>query len=434
MFSFGIQILFYTILSLIFFIIILVINKEPRTISKFIFIYFVILQVISIYVGYEIDRIRIIKFSLFQIAFLPSIILVFLETFKYFKKGDIDENKKLIKIIIYYTMYQILVILPLSYIQFGLKPGEIFYQIIPRMYFLLIPFIYWFVVPLYKNINTPIKVIAYSSVPLLILSLYNYINGIYMVTNTGELRLVSGVAAIIFVFTLVTSFSIFSHTKNNVALIAVSLIGLVFVNHRSAYLMLGFVLILSIFISVINTQKNKIKFSRIGASFVIIILLLIPLSQIPLIKENFTGRIMTAFDVEDPNARDRMMRWGLSFAYFLENPVNGSMLMNTYYAVDEFRREQDLYPPHNFIFEILSTQGIVGLLFISFTLYNILRIGYRNKSDPISIQMLLILIFYILYSLLNVTFLNTWNLLVLVFSSAIILARNKQLERPYKIL
>lgn len=398
-----------------------------RYLSKILFIYFVLLQIISIHIGYNIDETRVIfRLTLFETGFFIALLFLLFRIKNGFVRETNSDNRLIIKIIIIYTIYQLLVIFPLSFYELKLPLTHMLRNLVPRLFFLLIPFIYWLVLPNYKNIKVPIQIIAYSAILLLILSFYNYINGIYIITNTGELRLVSGVAAMLFTYTLVTSFSILSHTKNNIILIAVSLIGLVFVNHRSAYLMLGFILMLSIFISVINTQKNKIKFSRIGASFVIIILLLIPLSQIPLIKENFTGRIATAFDVNDPNAKDRMMRWGLSFSYFLENPINGSKLEKKYYSDDDLLREY--YEPHNFIFEILSTQGIVGFIFISFILFSIIKIGYKNRNDNISYQMFLIIIFYILYSLLNVTILNNWNIMILVFPSAVILYRNKQLK------
>jgi len=363
---------------------------------------------------------------LFQFAFLPSILLVFLNFRKYFKQEKLENNRIILKTIFLYTIYQVLFILPSSYFQLNLSPGEIFRQLLPRLYFLLIPFIYWFVLPGFKNIKVPVYLISYSAIILMLLSFYNFTINRYMLTSTGDLRLISGVAAMVFAYSLITSFSIFSHSKNNLLLIATSLIGLVFVNHRSAYLAIGVIFIFSLMLNIIGTQKIKMKFSRVAFSLIVILLILIPLSQIPLVKENFTSRITAVFDVEDPNARDRMMRWGLSFAYFLENPINGSKLENKYYADDVLLKEY--YAPHNFIFEILSTQGLIGFLFVSILLYLILKLGFKNRKDSISYQMFLIMLFYLFYSLFNVTFLNSWNILILVFSSAMILHRNKQIQ------
>jgi O-antigen ligase len=397
-----------------------------NSVIKIIFVYLIYLQVISIYIGYDIDVVKVFKFSLFQLGLLPAIALVFFESFKYFKKQHKDPNKLVIKLIAIYSAYQIFIILPLTYYQANIKVTELYWQLMPRLYFLLVPFIYWFVIPQYKKITTPINWISYSSIVLLFLSFYNYLNNVYFVTNTGDLRLVSGVAGMIYAFTLFTSLSLFSHSKNKPIIIAVSLIGFVFANHRSAYVMLGLMLLLSIFVGLVNREKIKFKLKTVFVSVLIIIVLLISLSQIPLIKENFTGRITSVFDVTDSNAQDRLLRWGLAFTYFLSNPINGSMLENKYYGDDVFLREA--YPPHNFVLEILPTQGIVGLLFILVIFFYIIKLGYRNKSDNISYQMFLVVVFYILYSLMNVTFLNDWNILILVFSSAMILYRNKQLQ------
>lgn len=422
MLSFVIQLISFSIVIIFTTILFTVLFKNHNFISRLIFIYLILLQVISIYVGYDLDNVKILKLSLFQLAFLPSLVLVFAKSFKYFRKNAEETNGTVIKLIIYYSVYQIFIILPLTYFQNAISPTELFYQLMPRLYFLLIPFIYWYVLPAYKNISTPINLIAYSSILLLLLSFYNYLNGIYSVTNTGELRLVAGVSAMLYAFTLVTSFSIFSHRKNVPLLILVSLIGFVFVNHRSAYVMLGLLLLLSIFISVLNKKQVKVKFRRILISGLLVIIFLIPLSQVQFIKENFTGRIASSFDFSDPNAMDRFIRWGLSFSYFLENPINGSMLTNKYYADDEMLRE--IYAPHNFIFELLSTQGVVGFSMIMIILLKILFIAFKNKSDPISIQMFLVIVFYLLFSLFNVTILNNWNVLILMFSSAVVLYRN----------
>jgi len=394
--------------------------------SKFIFIFLILFSIISFYIGYDIDKIKIWKIGLFQLGLLPAVMSVFFKLPRYLMGRYYDPNKYVIKMIVLYTLYQIIVILPLTYIESNLTIGDLYWSIMPRLYFLLIPFIYWFVLPSYNNPKVPINWIAYSSIILVILILYNYSNGIYSLTNTGELRLVSGTAAMLFAFTLITKFSLFSHDKNNPLLIAISMIGFVFVNHRSAYIMLGVILLLSIFIGLISANTRKLILGKVFVSLIIILLLLITLSQIPMIRDNFIGRVESSFDVEDKNAVDRMTRWEYSFNYFLENPINGSKLENKFYADNEELSE--FYAPHNFVFEILSTQGIVGFIFISLILFNILKIGYRNKNDNISNQMFLVVIFYILFSLMNVTILNSWNILILVFSSAVILYRNNQLR------
>lgn len=393
-----------------------------KQIAKILFLFFVLLQVISIFIGRDLQEVRFFKFTLFQLGIIITTVFV---AYGFFKEKYKYEQNRITKIvfgaIFLYCLYQIFFLLPISYLFQGLVIGQGGHEVFKRFSFLLIPLIYWFVLPSFKSYKIPIRFINYSSIILFMMSIYNYINDIYMITSTGELRVISGVAAIIFVFTLITNLSLFSAKRDNIFYIVISLIGLVFVNHRSAYLGIALIFFVSGYIYFFHKIRNK----KVLYSFVLFLVLLYPLSNISYIKENFISRAAASFDVEDPNARDRMLRWGMSFDYFLSNPINGSMLETKYYADDEALK--GFYAPHNSILEILSTQGIIGFAFISIILFYVFKIAFKNKHDPITLQMIYIIIFYLFYSLFNVTFFLHWNVLILMFCSSMILYRNKML-------
>ncbi|RCK76498.1 MAG: hypothetical protein IGBAC_0860 [Ignavibacteriae bacterium] len=390
--------------------------------AKIIFLYFIWLQVLYIYFGWELDQFRLFKFTLFQVGILfISFFVVYGMFKKYYKKEENKTNKLILKIIFIYIFYQIFVLFPINYFDKGAALGTIIQEIIKRFSFLLIPFIYGFVLSSFESIIITIRWINYTSIALFIIAIYNFTTDNYMLTSTGDLRVISGVSAIIFIFTFVTNLSILGAQKNNIFYIIISLLGLVFVNHRSAYLGLALILFIALYISIFYT----LNFRKLLFSSVLIILLLFPISRIPYIQENFFSRVTASFDVEDPNARDRMMRWGMSFAYFLSNPINGSMLENKYYGDDEALKE--LYPPHNFILEILATQGLVGFIFILSIIFYIYKVFFRNRNDYISLQMFYFVTFYLFYAFFNVTFFNPWNVFMLMFCSSVILYRNKLL-------
>lgn len=391
--------------------------------AKIIFLYFVWLQVTYIYFGWELDEFRLLKFNLFQSGILVISALVGYGLFKkYYKKEENKPNKEILKIIFLYIAYQILILFPISYFYKGLALGTIIPELIKRFSFLLIPFIYWFVLPSFKSSNSTIRWINYTSIALFIIAIYNFSTDTIVLTSTGELRIISGVAAIIFTFTLITNLSFLGAQKNNIFYIIISLLGLVFVNHRSAYLGLALILFIALYITLFYSFNLR----KLLYSSVLLILLLIPLSRITYIQENFFSRVAASFDVEDPNARDRMMRWGMSFGYFLSNPVMGSVLENKYYSDDDFMRQ--IYPPHNFIFEILATQGLIGFIFIFVIMFYIYKVFIKNKHDYISLQMFYFITFYLFYAFFNVTFFNSWNVLMLMLCSSIILYRNKLLD------
>jgi len=158
------------------------------------------------------------------------------------------------------------------------------------------------------------------------------------------------------------------------------------------------------------------------------ILSLVLIWQVPVLRDNFFSRVATSTDLSDPNAEVRMSRWVLAASYFLDNPVNGSMLRNEYYD-SSFLFDM---PPHNWVFEVLPTQGLVGLLFYVAIFYLVLGAGMKNKSDPLTWQMTLLIIFYLAFCMANANFLVKWNIHMLAYPCAVILYRNRVLGENHK--
>jgi len=98
-----------------------------------------------------------------------------------------------------------------------------------------------------------------------------------------------------------------------------------------------------------------------------------------------------------------MLKNIIAFETFLKNPINGTYLTGFYYDFAAVR-EEFYWRPHNFVIKILSTQGIVGILFI-FTIFEIiLKIAWNNINDRLSELSFFILIYYILIALKNASF------------------------------
>ncbi len=397
---------------------------KANLIAKSIFIYIILVQTLYIITGSEIAKILVLKFTLFELGVIAAFIFMAVR-FILSPKSEILLNKIFLYLILGLVLYQIIVIIPLLYIE-GLSIKETLYSTFRRSYFLVIPFIYFYVLPAFKNNEKPIMIINVSGLILVLFFIINYLNGFIDFTSTGEARIAPGVSTIIFALMLINNLSFFSGQKNNYFFITLSLLGFVFANHKSAYLGLA---IISLFaFANLKAIKNRSKTAIHIA--LLIVLILIPLSQIPFIADNFWGRITSSFTTKDPNAESRLMQYEKAWEYFMQNPINGSMVSIKYYADSSM----DNIPPHSFIFQLLASQGIVGFTWHLLILFLILFIGYRNRKDPYSFQMFLVTIFYVSFTILNENFYSPNNIMILNFACAMILFRNKCIENAKKIL
>lgn len=364
------------------------------------------------------------KLDIFSIIVIVSIILMFFQVKNL--KNEHVANRRLITGIIIYSAYQAVIIIPLSYLDKQGSMKETFVSIVPRFSLLLIPLFLWSILPSFKKVGKVFTWVNLSALGLVIASFYNYSSGNFFTTNTGQVRFLSAGAPLVFAFVFVCSFFIRDKKFQHYIFMLLSLLGMVMANYRAAYFLLFAVFVGGLFVFI----KQKAKLKPILSSLAVIGVVFVLFSQYGEFWGNFSQRLKSTSFL-DENAQVRLDYWGLSFERFKDSPLNGSMAKNEFYRsmyVDE-------YPaPHSFIFEILSTQGIVGLIFILYFMVQSIVIAYRNRADESSLQMLLSLTFLILYSSFNPTFLNPWVLLTMIVQISVILFRNQFLNNDKKML
>lgn len=358
------------------------------------------------------------NFTFFDVGLAASLITVLPFSYRRLREEQ-GVNKLVVTLIFLHFIYQLLVIVPLSLQEKQYSLNNVIRLLSPRLYLLFVPFIYWHVLPAYKRLGLTLNWFYLSAIVLLIAGVYNYSAGRTFMTNTGEIRILWGGAALLYGLVLALNFQFVEPEKNRALLFVVAVIGLIFANHRTGYLAAGFTMFVSFFL----WRKQQVRSRALLVTSLIVLGAAVVVWQVPFLSETFFSRVATATDIGDQNAQDRFTRWFLSASYFLDHPINGSMLAYQYYD-DIFLND---YPPHNVIFETLSTQGAVGLI-VYFLIFGFTgKIVLRNKTDLMSAQMGLALCFYLAFCLANTNFLNNWNILLLTFPSAIILYRNKLL-------
>ena len=153
-------------------------------------------------------------------------------------------------------------------------------------------------------------------------------------------------------------------------------------------------------------------------------MIIVPLTQIPFIADNFWGRVTSSFTTDDPNADSRFEQYEMAWEFFIQHPLNGSMINTKFY----FDESMNNIPPHSFIFQLLATQGITGFVIHTFLISLIIYISYKNRRDSYSFQMFLLILFYLVFTLLNENFYSSRNIMIFNFAAALILYRNKCIE------
>ncbi|MBE9467748.1 MAG: O-antigen ligase family protein [Bacteroidetes bacterium] len=391
--------------------------------TKQIFYILIIYEAFSIPFFKDVSVLRFLGNTLFTDISTIYFCFVVVGIFKYLPLKDVPKNQKIIYVILSYSLYQIFIVLPLTISEQGFKREYILLLII-RFSFLSILFFYWFILPLFKKNNTPIKIIEIVGIILIAISIYKYASGIRNYTNSGESRLASGVSTIIFAPIIFFNFKFFGAKKNNYFFGFIALTGLIFANHRSGYISLAIISIINIFF----LKKNSKYFIKQLLSVFSLVLFLFFFIKIPYVQINFLPRIKESYNLKDKNYIDRYEKNLLSFEYFKNNPINGSLLKNIFYEKNTVKKEE-MWQPHNSVLSILASQGIVGFLFIFILFFMIIKIAYKNRYDKLSYQMMLSSIYYFLFSLANAMFFGVSSIFILCLYFSIILYRNKLLTQ-----
>lgn len=340
-------------------------------------------------------------------------------------RDEIGLRKKIIGFIFVYFVYQVIIILPLSYLDKMGSVRDIVFALVPRFALLLIPFFFWFVLPAFKKPEKLLNWFNLSAIFLVLGAYLNYRSGSVYATNTGQIRMLSAGSVAIFGLSFIINFFKSKRSFWNYLYIALSLLGLIAANYRAAYVFLFLVVLIGVWIM----GKTGSRLKTFIMSILVIATILFSFAQNGVVWSSFYQRI-ESINLQDENAQVRFEYWRQAYDRFTDSPLNGSMAQGEYYRS---MYVSDYPAPHNFVFEILPTQGVVGLLFILYLLTTSIVIGIRNRRDEMSLQMLLSLTFYVLFSTFNPIFLNPWVMPVLIVTVSVLLYRDKALSGGVKI-
>jgi O-antigen ligase len=320
-------------------------------------------------------------------------------------------NRFLLQLILVYLIFNIFVLVPWSIID-GVRLPTVFRILSPRLALIQIPFFFLLLQEetqregLFRHIN-------FLILALFLLALFRLATGQIGHTSTGELRLFWGGVALVFGFG--ASLNFFRKLNYPTRLFAgvASVFGIITINHRSGYLALFVAGILGILF--IRKRLNYLFILLYSSAALLIVLYF----TAPVVFFDMLTRLSLVSDLTEGNAVDRLQRWQLAWMYFKTNWLLGSKLSGQMYLMALERSS----PPHNFLLEVLTREGVVGLFFYLIILLKGIMLGFRNSLySSTTLSLSISLIFYLTFCLFNTNFLHPNNVLFMTLPLAAIMA------------
>lgn len=394
------------------------------------FLYFLTITIVGLIIAENISTVwldtGLIKFNLYDVLMICGIIYVMLYT-RSNMNYEMSDTILLINIIYIYILYQVFIIFPTSLInnQLNLSTINILRKIIERMFLILIPFFYWYIIPNFKNPEKLMKFIAYTSLIIFFFHIMNYFTSNYTLTETGNRRYGWGAGGVLlYGFSFITSLNIYNKKRTNYIIIFISILGIILLSQRSAFFAIGFIFIMAL---VFRKEFNP----RIFLSLLGVFLIILGISEFTNIWEDFLSRLTSA-DVHSGNLYGRLMGWAYGWDIFLQHPLNGIIFNSALYSNELSIDYTFVNIFHNFIMQILVTEGIVGFVFHIIIIIFLFKIAIKNINDTITYQMFFFLLYYFFIAFFNVVYSNPMCYFFLIIPASIILYRNKILNIKYE--
>ena len=303
------------------------------------------------------------------------------------------------RVLFVYSLYQIMIVAPMAYFQ-SIPLDSLVRRLIPRLS-LIIYFVFFYEVLKkgYFNFARWERLLRQICIALLFISIWNLLVGNIIHTSSGTIRTLWGVSSIIFGMNFISGFV---RKRPNILDMLTGIVGIMMINHRSAFLSLAIVIFLSVFWS--ETKHSGIRAAKIFrniTALAIITLILLIFSSSFIVKQS-SIRFSDSFNSKEANTLYRLRMWKLAFDTFLENPIFGVGLKSDLYQ----GQIKELVSPHNFVIRTLAQQGIIGTIFfvILFSIISINIIRHFDYNRRLFWIIGMSILFYTTFCLFNTYF------------------------------
>lgn len=363
-----------------------------------------------------------ISVSTFDLVFVTALALLLAHNAVHLRPDPVSANRYLLWLCAAYVIYQLAVVLPLAVVAHGIRPVDALRLVEVRLALIMVPTISSVVLRYWKP-STIIALVDVAAVGLVLWVLFRYftVGGQgYWDGSVFRLRAVWGGATLLFAWLLFTSLFYWNTRFWRLALAGLALVGIVLANHRSGILALGAAL--AVQLAAMRGVTRRALLALVSFATVGVIVLM----AAPSVRLNLEYSLSTMLNPNaDATATDRVTHSTLAWAYFVQHPL-GDYVWNQRYYLTNVSPDQN-FVPHNFVVQMLVTQGIVPSAFYFAIIALSLAIGWRNRRDNLSSVMLAYLTFYLVMCLFNANIDLPENIALFFLPVALIVYQNRKL-------
>lgn len=370
---------------------------------------------------YTLLSLGFVSVNPFDVVIGGAICLILVRNALHLSPDPVTSNRWVLWLCAAYFFFQLFIILPVAVLGHGLRPIDVVRQQEVRLAIVLVPFFYSLVLRYWR----PSAIIAMFDAAAAALALWVF----YAYVTTGgagywdsgvyRLRAAWGGTTLLFGWLILTSLFYWPMRPWRLALAALGAGGLVLVNHRSGILALGLALLVQLI-----AMRGVAK--RAAVAFGVFLALAVGvLYSSPFLRNSLAYSLGTLFNPSaDVNASDRVTRPLMALAYFQQHPLGDYIWNQSYYLVN---LGKEGYGPHNFVAQLLVTQGVVATALYLAPVAVVVVLAWRNRTEPQSSVMLAYLTFYLVFCLFNTNIDSVENVALLYVSMALVLDVNRRL-------
>ena len=360
--------------------------------------------------------------SFLDLSFLAGLVLLLAKNALSLRPDSVPANRYILWLCLAYVVYQMAVVFPAAILLHGLHSIDVFRGLEVRVELIFVPALYG-VVLRYWRVSTIVALVdvVAASLALWVLIRYVTVGGQgYYEGDIYRLRAVWGGASFLFAWLLFTSLFYWPTRLWRFLLAVLGLAGIVLANHRSGILALIAALAAQL-VAMRGVTKRALMALASFASVSAVVLY-----AAPSLRANVVYSLSTMLNPNaDPTSVDRLSHATLGWSFFLAHPFGDFIWNQRYYLVNV--GPQELFPPHNFVIQLLDTQGLVASLIYFVIIVAVLALAWRNRRDPLSSVMFAYLIFYLVMCLFNANIDLPENVAFFFLPIAIILHQHRQL-------
>lgn len=245
--------------------------------------------------------------------------------------------------------------------------------------------------------------------------------GFYADDGGVRYRILTAIAPPLFLWPLALAVSGAMRGWGALALVALALVGQTLTGFRSALVAgLG-----AAFVGLLTSKRwsNALVWTIPGALVVLILMLLWG----DAIRGAYGYILAHLLDLGSSNAVDRLYRWQLASDFIRAKPFNDYVWSWQRYLVHLTRS----YEPHNFVLEIGTNEGIVGLAFYATLFVALARTAWKPIwADAETRALSCFMVAYLVFAAGNTTWYQDANMPLLVAAVAGLVARLDELQAP----